>query len=91
MRFLKGKNGEQCLLDLLIMKRMKATFLIFLFPGHLQHSSCVGRVQMFCPESGAAVWHCKTCKTSQELQAFGSSLCAAHVVNHWLLHVGGIA
>lgn len=42
------------------------------------------------------VWSCSLalqdiCKTSQELQAFGSSLCAAHVVNHWLLHVGGIA
>lgn len=42
------------------------------------------------------VWSCRLalqdiCKTSQELQAFGSSLCAAHVVNQWLLHVGGIA
>lgn len=30
-------------------------------------------------------------QTSQELQAFGSSLCAALVVNHWRLPVGGIA
>lgn len=39
---------------------MRAIIFICLFPGHLQRSSCVGRVQMFCPESGAAVWHCKT-------------------------------
>lgn len=42
------------------------------------------------------VWSCRLalqdiCKTSQELQASGSSLCAAHVVIHWLLHVRGIA
>lgn len=87
----KGKNGELWLVNLLVMKWMKAIFLICLFPGHLQHSSCVGRVQMFCPESGAAVWHCKTyAKALRSCRLWKFTVCCSRGKS-LLLYVGGIA